>query len=278
MIKTVITAAGKGIRLLPTTLELPKEMMPIFSKIDGKKYTIPLLQFIFEQLYTLKIRDFCFIVGRDKRSIENHFTPHDRRLNEFPAPYKELISKFYKKIDNSHIMWVNQNKPLGFGDAVKRAEKFVGNDEFLVHAGDAAILGKSVHPAIRQLEQVKKDPSISAVLLCKKVKDAKRYGVPKIKKISNTSYLVEEVEEKPLKPKSNLGILPIYFFKPKIFACLKKIKRGKGNEFQLTDAIQRLIEEGDKVIAIPLKNDEFEIDVGTIESYRYSQEITYKLA
>ena len=73
MIKTVLTAAGRGTRLLPFTKEMPKEMMPIFTKTRNKRSVIPLLQYIFEQFYSMKIRDFCFVVGRDKRSIKDHF-------------------------------------------------------------------------------------------------------------------------------------------------------------------------------------------------------------
>lgn len=273
----MITAAGKGVRLLPVTKEMPKEMMPIFTKLTkNERVIIPLLQYIFEQLYSLKIRDYCFVVGREKRSIEDHFTPHHSYLKELSNKHKSLISDFYKKLENSHLIWINQNKPLGFGDAIKRTERYVADDDFIVHAGDVSILTENNHPILRLIDTARKDPSISAVLLCKKIKDTKRYGVPQIKKISKTLFVVKEVEEKPDKPKSNLGILPIYYFKPKIFDCLKKIKRGKNGEFQLTDAIQKLIEEGEKVVGIPLKNNEIEIDVGTVESYRYAQEISYK--
>ena len=57
---------------------------------------------------------------------------------------------------------------------------------------------------------------------------------------------VTEVVEKPDKPKSQFGILPLYYFKSDIFSSLKKIKLGKGKEFQLTDAIQNLIENKKK--------------------------------
>ena len=70
----------------------------------------------------------------------------------------------------------------------------------------------------------------------------------------------------------------LYYFKSDIFDCLKKIKRGKGNEYQLTDAIQKLIEDGKKVVAIPVNASDIEIDVGTVESYKYAQEISYKKA
>ena len=58
----------------------------------------------------------------------------------------------------------------------------------------------------------------------------------------------------------------------------KKIKRGKSNEFQLTDAIQQLIENDQKVLAIPLENNEVDIDVGNVKSYRHAIEFSYKYA
>lgn len=279
MIKTVITAAGKGTRLLPTTKELPKEMLPIFSKLDNKlPITIPFLQFIFEQMYELKIRDFYFVINPEKKAIKKHFTFDESYLRSLSKNNRFLISKFFSNLKKSHITWVNQKKPLGFGDAVRRTERFIGTNDFIIHAGDAAIIGKSKHPVLRLLDISKRFPSASAVLLCKKVKDFKRYGVPEIKKIGDSIYQIKGVEEKPLKPKSNFGLLPLYYFKPEIFDCLKKIKRGKGNEFQLTDGIQRLIENGKKVLAITLNQDEIELDVGTVETYRYAQNISYKKA
>ena len=121
-------------------------------------------------------------------------------------------------------------------------------------------------------------PSEEITKLCKKVKDVKRYGVPTFGNSFGSYWSVKEVEEKPLKPKSNFGILPLYYFKSEIFDSLKKIKRGRGNEYQLTDAIQKLIDDGKNVVAIPLNHNEIEIDVGTVESYRFAQEISYKKA
>ena len=88
----------------------------------------------------------------------------------------------------------------------------------------------------------------------------------------------KEVIEKPDKPKSNFGILPLYYFRSDIFSSLKKIKPGKGKEFQLTDAIQNLINEKQKILAITLNKNEEEIDVGTVESYKDSLEITFRKA
>ena len=279
VIKTVLTAAGRGTRLLPFTKEMPKEMMPIFTKIHGnQRAVIPLLQYVFEQFYSMKIRDFCFVVGRDKRSIEEHFTPRQDYLYESSGNHKKIISNFYKKLENCNLMWINQNKPLGFGNAVKRAEKFVRDEDFILHAGDISIISRYKHPILRLISTAKKNPDVSAILVCKKVKNAKRYGILEIKKRLSSVYLVKGVEEKPVKPKSNFGILALYYFKPDIFNSLKKTKRGKNNEFQLTDGIQQMINDGKKVLAIPLTKDDIEIDVGTVESYRDAQVSSYKRA
>ena len=128
------------------------------------------------------------------------------------------------------------------------------------------------------MEIAKKNPDVKAILLCKKVKDLKRYGVPTINKLSNNLFSVQEVIEKPNKPKSEFGILPLYYFKSDIFSSLKKIKLGKGKEFQLTDAIQHLIKQNHKVLAIPLNKNEYEVDVGTVESYKEAQDITFRKA
>ena len=108
----------------------------------------------------MNFRDYCFIVGREKRSIEDHFTPHETYLKELTGDYKKLVAKFYQKLENSHLVWINQNKPLGFGDAVKRAERYVGKEDFIVHAGDVTILSHRKHPILRLIEIAKKNPDI----------------------------------------------------------------------------------------------------------------------
>jgi UTP--glucose-1-phosphate uridylyltransferase len=277
--KIVITAAGKGTRLLPFTKEIPKEMMPIFSNFFTKKKVVsPLLQYVFEQFYSMNFRDYCFIVGREKRSIEDHFTPDETYFNNLSGGNKKIIKKFYEKLEKSHLIWINQNKPLGFGDAVKRAEKYVGNEDFILHAGDVSILSQKNHPVLRLIEIAQKNPDAQAILLCKKIIDSKRYGVPTVEKISNKLFNVIGVEEKPNKPKSEYGILPIYYFKSDIFSSLKKIKPGKGKEYQLTDAIQKLIQDKQRVLAITLDKNEEEVDVGTVSSYREAQDITFRKA
>lgn len=276
MIKAVVTAAGRGVRLLPMTKEMPKEMMPVFYRVsNNQRIILPLLQLIFEQIYSCGIRDYCMIVGRGKRSIEDHFTVDHNFYKTLAAKNKDVVRDFYNKLDKSNLVWINQDKPEGFGDAVRRAEKFVGNDDCVVHAGDVSIIGKPQH-VIQRLISTGKNSSAAAVLLFRKVKDPERHGVPKVKKIAKSLYVVEEVEEKPERPQSSYGLMPLYYFNPRIFWALDRIKRGRGNEFQLTDAIQKLIENGEKVVGITVNSNEKALDVGTVESFREAQEYSYR--
>jgi len=89
--------------------------------------------------------------------------------------------------------------------------------------------------------------------------------------------LVEKVEEKPENPKTNLAIMTIYIFKPTIFKALQTTKPGKRGEIQLTDAIQTLQQEGQKVLAIKLHN-ETRLDIGMPQQYWEALLNSYKLS
>jgi len=255
--KAIITCGGLGTRLMPYTKESPKEMTPVFYQVNKKSQIIPLVQLIFETLYEANVREFCFVTGRTKRSIENHFT-----IDEF-SNEKSLESFFYK-LKNSKILWVTQNNPKGFGDALSCAEPFIDNEFFIIQAGDVAIIQKKTD-IINQLVKYSKDNAIDAMLCVRKVKDPKRHGVVELEGNSEP-FSVVSAEEKPDNPKTDLAIMPIYLFNKNIFDALDNILPGKNNELQLTDAIQYLIKNGKKVKALRV-DDEMFWDVGTPESF-----------
>ena len=264
--KIVIPSAGLGTRLLPVTKEIPKEMMPLFFKTqNGDTNVKPLIQILFEKFFSLGIREYCVIVGRQKRTIEDHFTSDQNFLNNFNKNdrFRKDLEKFYSMLNTSKIFWINQQKPNGFGDAVLYSESFVGNDDFLVSAGDTLILNND--KMIKKLINTDLKGKNDAFLVLKEVPNPKRFGVAVIKE-NKKGILVTNVEEKPKKPKSNLSIVALYRFKPSIFKALRSIKHGN-KELQLTDAIQKLIDWGGNVQAILLNEKMTVIDVGTAESY-----------
>ena len=244
--KVVITAAGLGTRLLSATKEMPKEMLPLFARAcNGDPSLKPVLQLIFEQLYEVGFREFCFVVGRGKRSIEDHFTPDYSYVELLKKRGREELASeledFYDKVESSVIVYVNQPEPRGFGDAVLRAEPFVGNEPFLVHAGDTYIISHG-NSHIERLLRAHEARRPSATLTLKEVPHLKKlYGCAEVE-VDGPAMKVKRVIEKPEEPPSNIAIMPVYVFEPEIFDALRRTGPGVGGEVQLTDAIQRLID------------------------------------
>jgi UTP--glucose-1-phosphate uridylyltransferase len=276
--KVVITAAGLGTRLLPMSKEMPKEMLPIFVRGVNGFALKPLLQALFEQLYLFGLREFCFVVGRGKRSIEDHFTPdwgfvkflNDRGKSNLVRD----LENFYRMVEDSKIVFVNQPEPKGFGHAVLMAKPFIGDEPFLVCAGDTYIVSRD-NGFLRRMYEAFSDKA-EAVLLLQEVQDPRQYGVAVAEKSLSNVFKVVRVVEKPERPPSKLAIMPFYIFSPDIIRALEGLEPGVGGEIQLTDAIQKLIDNGREVIGVPLGNDELRLDIGTPETYWEAIKTSYE--
>lgn len=278
--KVVVPAAGLGTRLFPATKEQPKEMLPIFSRsVDGGVCVKPLLQLVFEQLYDVGFREFCFVVGRGKRSIEDHFTPDFNSVvmlkNAGKGGRASDLDGFYTKLKTSTIIWVNQPQPKGFGDAVLMALPFVQSEHCLVHAGDTYIISKNAGH-LKSLMKVYDRVKADAAFIVQEIEDPRQYGVIEGEEMEERVYRVKGAVEKPEKPPTNLAIMPIYVFHPVIFKALEKTLPGKGGEIQLTDAIQRLIDWGLNVCAVRLSPDEVRLDIGSPETYWEALSLSYR--
>ncbi len=240
----IITAAGYGTRLLPATKEIPKEMLPV--PFDGSFK--PIIQIVFEQLYSKGIRDFVMVVGRGKRVIEDHFTPDyefTKKLDGKKRRQAEELERFYSLIEKSDITWVNQLAKRGFGDAVMRGEHFVG-DDFLVVGADH-IPGRLP------------DMPMHSILVTK-VSDPENYGVV----VTDSSGNIMAIEEKPRNPKGTTVAMPYYRFDRRIFEELHNTRPDAFGEIQLTPAIEALIQKGIRFKAVLVKE---AYDLGTIDKY-----------
>lgn len=278
--KVIIPAAGLGTRLFPATKEQPKEMLPIFSKTaHGDMMVKPVVQLVFEELHNAGLREFCFVVGRGKRGIEDHFTPDAgciRTLEDMGKNGQASdLEGFYGKLESSTIMWVNQPEPKGFGNAVLMAQPFVQNESCLVHAGDSCIISNSMDYAKRLLEGFERFNADAAFLVLE-IENPRQYGIVEGEEIEPGYIRVKSVVEKPEKPKTNLAIMAMYVFHPIIFKALESTKPGKNGEIQLTDAIQKLIDWGLKVYAVKLDKDYRHLDIGSPQRYWEALELSYK--
>lgn len=245
--QAVITAAGLGTRLLPASKEIPKEMFPI--PVNGSLK--PIIHVIFEQLYDQGVKDFVIVVGRNKRVIENYFTPDYDFVRYLEGKGKVKLAKelstFYSKIEGSNIAFVNQPEPRGFGDAVLRAEPFVKED-FLVIGADTIVNDLNVN----RME-------INSFLVTR-VNDPENYGVVVL---DHDNYVID-IEEKPKHPKSNIVVVPYYRFSLDLFDALKDVKPDVNGEIQLTNGIKVMINKGFSFRAVVVEK---VYDLGNFESY-----------
>ncbi|NSL76058.1 MAG: hypothetical protein HS049_00400 [Thaumarchaeota archaeon] len=284
--KVVIPVAGRGTRLLPTTKVQPKEMLPVFSSFKGDILLKPMVQLIFEQLFDFGIRDFCFIVGQEKRAIKDHFSLDYQYLDALSNKKNNISYKdmklFYKRIEKSNITWINQSHQLGYGHAVSLASSFVGNDDFILHAGDTLI----VQPNRQHLTVLNKLSSKSdCVVALEKISEPSAYGVVIGKRTKKYSlplnekvYEVTQAVEKPSKKISNLAIMALNKFTPDVMKILKKIPSGYGGEIQITDAIQYMIDSKMDVLGYEYHHSCTRLDIGTPDTYWHAQQSSKKLA
>lgn len=246
-------------------------MLPVYSRTkEGKLILKPILQVIFESLYEYKIRDFCFIVGKTKRAVIDHFTPNLDLLDLLKRERKKdlfnLLNEFFKKLKNSNIVFVSQPKPIGFGDAIKYGKKFAAKNYFLLHAGDDIVISKN-NSHLKRLESSFKKYKADIACLIEEVENPSQYGVVSGSMLEDGVINVKKIVEKPKKPKSKHAVIAIYIFKPKIFRYLSLARKNSSPQNQLSNAFNIALKNGDRVIGVILKKSERRIDIGTPETY-----------
>jgi len=263
----LITAGGIGTRLLPFSKEIPKEMLPIIAHDgDDSPELKPLVQAIFEQLYSAGVRDFYIVVGRGKRAIEDHFSPDPRFLAylEKNGKVPKGMSDFYEKIKSSKLVFLNQPEPLGFGDAVLLGRSMI-DGPFIVQAADTFILSDGTE-YLERLTGLHRKYDASATVLLREVPNPRNYGVVEGNELEPGVLQITSAVEKPDTPRSNHAIMPVYVFTDEIFEALASTGPGRGGEIQLTDGIQRLVAAKKNVIGVLLRGDEIMLDLGSPET------------
>ena len=230
--------------------------------------------------YTIQgFENSVFIVGKEKRAIEDHFTPDSPYLsmllkNGKSGPSEDLQA-FYEMVEESTLAWINQPELRGFGDAVLKAKPFIGGDSFLVHAGDSYIVSENSRHLVR-LTEVSDAVKADATFLVQQVQDPPRYGVVEGTREGAGVVRVTRVVEKPLQPASKLAIMPVYAFHPVILKALEVTQSGVGGEIQLTDDIQKMVEWGLEIRAVELEENDVRLDIGSPELYWESQSLSYR--
>ncbi|MBU0473640.1 MAG: NTP transferase domain-containing protein [Bacteroidetes bacterium] len=212
--RAIIPVAGFGTRLKPHTLTHPKVLL----NVGGK----PIISHIVEKLIEENITEATFIVGYLGEKIE------------------EYISSTFPMIN---AVYVEQKELLGLGHAIYQAAKTFNNEEIII------ILGDTVFDV--DLNQITKLETSS--LGVKVVEDPRRFGVAELE-----NGFITKLIEKPENPTTNLALVGLYYIKDSTLLARsleelfeKNIKTN--DEFQLTDALQIMINKGEKFSTFPVE-------------------------
>ncbi|MDK2893208.1 MAG: glucose-phosphate thymidylyltransferase [Thermotoga sp.] len=210
MKKAIVLCAGKGTRLRPLTFTTAKHLIPIANK--------PILFYSLENIARAGIEEVGIVVS-----------PHNAE------EFKNIVGtgeNFGLKIS-----YIIQEEPKGLAHAVWVSREFLGDEDFMMYLGDNLIL-EDLGKFVKDFE----NSDCAASILLSPVKDPTRFGVAVME-----GDRVIKVVEKPKTPPSNLAIVGLYLFKSKIFEGIKNIKPSWRGELEITDAIEYLIEKGEKV-------------------------------
>ncbi|WML46867.1 UTP--glucose-1-phosphate uridylyltransferase GalU [Neobacillus sp. PS3-34] len=250
--KAVIPAAGLGTRFLPATKAQPKEMLPIVDK--------PTIQYIIEEAVQSGIEDIIIVTGRNKRAIEDHFDKSFELETLLEKSGKHDMLELVENISNMvDIHYVRQKEPLRLGHAVLCAKKFIGNEPFAVLLGDDIV--DSEVPALKQMMDQYNEVQ-SSILGCNEVprSETDKYGIVNYSEQTGELYKVKSLVEKPAveDAPSTQAIVGRYILTPAIFEKLEQIGPDKKGEIQLTDAIDKLLEE-ESIYSYILKGNRYDV-------------------
>lgn len=234
--KGLILCAGRGTRLQPSTYTKPKCMLPVNGEY--------ILVSIIKRLIAVGINEIGIVVSPLQNEIQETIGTGERW--------------------NASITYLQQKEAKGLADAVKCARSFVADSPFLLMLGDNVYEGELL-PLIQSLENRK----AAASILLQQVKDPRQFGVAVVREGR-----IIHLEEKPSAPQSDLAIIGVYALTAAIWPAIDQLKPSARGEYEMTDAIQRLI-TGDKHVAYSITSARF-FDVGTherwLEANRYTMD------
>lgn len=204
--KALILAGGKGTRLRPITFSMAKQLVPVANK--------PVIEFGIESIRAAGISDFGIIVGDTATEVREALGNGSRW--------------------NATMTFIQQSAPLGLAHAVSSAREFLGDDDFVMYLGDN-LIKSSIEELVDSF--VRERPAASILLT--EVPNPSDFGVAEM-----DGDRVIGLEEKPVEPKSNFALVGVYFFDKRIHDVIATLQPSRRGEYEITDAIQGLINRG----------------------------------
>jgi glucose-1-phosphate thymidylyltransferase len=210
--KSLVLSGGAGLRLRPLTYSMPKQLVPVANK--------PVLRYVIEDIKNAGISDVGIVVGDRIDAVRGEFGDGSAL--------------------DLRITYIRQDKPRGLAHCVQISRGFLGDEDFVMYLGDNIMV-----PGISEVVAEFTEHRPAAQVAVAKVSDPSEYGIA----VVDADGRVLDLEEKPAKPRGDLALMGVYVFTPAIHRAVREIRPSRRGEWEITDAIQQLINTGQPVRA-----------------------------
>jgi glucose-1-phosphate thymidylyltransferase len=209
-LKGLILSGGAGTRLRPITHTSAKQLVPVANK--------PVLFYGIEALVEAGVTEIGIVIAPQTGD----------EIREAVGDGSQF---------GASVTYIVQDEPAGLAHAVLTAEEYLAGSPFVMYLGDNLL-----RDGISGLVESFRETSPDALILLTHVSDPSSYGVAEL-----DGGRVVRLVEKPEDPPSDLALVGVYLFGPPIFEAARALKPSWRGELEITEAIDRLIDEGREV-------------------------------